>query len=214
MEYEWYAWIQKLTIKEKRRVPSCLGWDLQNSWNCWDQQYLLIVLGRKNDWPPAYFLFIVGISLHGGFSCTRFTREHKQKREVALYSCCASQKPLNYWYQEIKQSCTGRMIFPVLIFPRFRQCQYIACNRFTREHKKKRERWHHVPVWCFKAFELLGFENEIMFGLKNDWAPAYFHQFCRHQFAKCFLMQLFHQRTQRKERGGILFELDAPRTFE
>ena len=102
MEYEWYAWIQKLTIKEKRRVPSCLGWDLQNSWNCWDQKYLLIVLGRKNDWPPAYFLFIVGISLHGGFSCTRFTREHKQKREVALYSCCASQKPLNYWYQEIK----------------------------------------------------------------------------------------------------------------
>ena len=121
MEYEWYAWIQKLTIKEKRRVPSCLGWDLQNSWNCWDQKYLLIVLGRKNDWPPAYFLFIVGISLHGGFSCTRFTREHKQKREVALYSCCASQKPLNYWYQEIKQSCTGRMIFPVLIFPRFRR---------------------------------------------------------------------------------------------
>ena len=55
MEYEWYAWIQKLTIKEKRKVPSCLGWDLQNSWNCWDQKYLLIVLGRKNDWPPAYF---------------------------------------------------------------------------------------------------------------------------------------------------------------
>ena len=105
---------------------------------------------------------------------------------------------------------------PCLFFLDFvnASCNYIACNRFTREHKKKRERWHHVRVWCFKAFELLGSENEIMFGLKNDWAPAYFHQFCWHQFAKCFLMQLFHQRTQRKERGGILFELGAPRTFE